>query len=174
MDQIQDVSTNEPSTTTTITTNHPLVADDFVAVTNFEGSAVKLDDHRPSLTQLFHDRDRCYANRYPAELPCNAAILNSSKCVAVEHDDSNGNRIVNIVENHEILGGYVSVSATIVAMHVSSTTDGAEESTRPQDVWFIYNVYMWFWTRFLVRHMHVFMAKLRDLKLVDILQVLYK
>lgn len=129
MDQIQDVSTNDASTTTTITTNQPLGSNDSVV------GAVKLDDHRPSLTQLFNDRDRCYANRYRQNLPCNTVVLNSSKNEAVEHDDSNGNRIVNIVENHEILGGYLSASATVVMMPASRTTiDGGEESTRPRDV----------------------------------------
>lgn len=131
MDQIQDVSTNEPSTTTTITTNHTLGPSDSV-----QASSGKADDHRPSLTQLFHDRDRCYANRYSQKLPCNTFVLNSNKSVAVQHDDSNGNRIVNIVDNHEILGAYLSASATVMTLPTSRTitTAADDESTRPRDV----------------------------------------
>lgn len=133
MDQIHEVSSNDLSTTTTTTTHHPIESDN--SVTNFHGSAVKSDDHRPSLTQLFHDRDRCYAIRYGQKPPCNTIVLKSSKSVAVEHNDSNGNRIVNIVENHEILGGYLSASATVVTMPASKTNiDGGSESTRPRDV----------------------------------------
>lgn len=135
MDQIHDVSTTDLSSTTTITTNHPIGSYDSVVDTNIQGCPVKSDDHRPSLTQLFHDRDRCYANRYRQELPCNTVVLQKCKSAAVEHDDSNGNRIVNIVENHEFLGGYLSASATVVMMPASRTnTDGGEESASARDV----------------------------------------